>query len=549
MKKIMFVLLAAIMFGSMFAYVKQAKALSNGMTLDPVELIYNPPYGGPNDFYWNLTITTTDNVAGWEATLLWDAAVVRVIDVTWGNFMTGYPVSGGYIIGSSANQIQLGQYFTAPGTVSGSGWLATIHFTFVLPGYTQMFFLESKVWDDATPKNEYNLLPPGGDTEMYCHVLSAVPHPAFIWYTADAINPDPTHSCYDSGRTTTYGTVVYFNASTYSYDVGDVYWDSVGKVWAKTGSYPDIVKLLWEYGDGKSDIYGTAYGNFSWTSQHTYTAYNKAGWVVNLTVWDTENQYWSSTWRYQGSAPSDIVPMYRDLAIVDIWPSLPPYQNWEEFGDDWGTYWGFDSTDFWIPNVADPYWNYLVDFPSYGYPAGTTVKTAYQDYGSEGLYINVVGNNFGSVPEKATINLYALYLEQHVKVGNPPLAVFNVGVEKLGTWTKTIASNRGTGLGGCVALWLPAKNGTYLLFATIQPADDTQMHDMDHTNDYMLLSKPLCNVAVWDKVLHGTNPDYAFQLKTNSIFTSFACDLSRNGKVGPEDFALISSNFGKLPPN
>lgn len=695
MKKIMFVLLAAIMFSSMFVYVKQAKALSNGMTLDPVELVYNPPYGGPNDFYWNLTITTTDNVAGWEATLLWDAAVVRVLDATYGDFMTGYPVTGvPAVIGSSGNQIQLGQYFTAPGTVSGSGWLATIHFTFVLPGYTQMYFLEAKVWDDSTPKNEYNLLPPLGDTEMYCHVLSDLPHPAFRWYTDDGINPCPKHACYDQGRTTYSGTPVHFNGSS-SYDVGDVYWDGVTHTWAKTVNYPDIVEWIWDFNDGyySNDIrlyhgtlprgviirlgdpdigralvafksyekhdktvvadgfydgigagpapawegvyndtdlsgnvtmgdfryvtpsifwpalascvpvapidpdFGNAlvafkadekhtdgimsepgssevvvpgyinglYDNWEpiyrdrqykdtiWTDpgygivncgavtwDHEFSAYNKSGWVVELTVYDSEGEYWSTNWRYQGPAPSNTVPMWRDLAIVDIWASLPPYQNWEEYDDDWGNYWFFDSSDFWLPNVADPYWNYKVDFPSYGYPAGTTVKSAWNTYGSEGLYVLVTGNNFGSVPEKATINLYAFYLEQHVKVGNPPLAVFNIGVEKIGTWTRVINKGAGTGW-NCYTVWMPPKNGTYLLFATIQPADDTQVHDMDHSNDYFLLSKPICNIAKWDFV--------GLTLLTNSIFTQFTCDLSRNGKVGPEDFALISSNFGKLPPS
>jgi hypothetical protein len=702
MKKIMFVLLATIMLGSMFVYVKQAKALSDGMTLDPVEIVPVLPYGGPNDFYWNLTITTTHACASWEAKLLWNPGVLRILDVTWGNFFNDgvASVANATSLGSSGESILLGQYFTAPGTVTGSGWLAELHFTFVLPGYTQIYFLEANVTDDSTPKISYDLLPPFGDTEMYCRATSTLPYPEFYWYTDDGINPCPKHDCYDQGRITHVGTPVHFNGEA-SYDVGEIFWDSVLKQWNTTVGYPDIVEWVWDFKDGyysndlrlyhgtlprgdivhvgdadigyalfafksyekhdetvdvndeydgigvgplpawegvynDTDLSGNVtigdyrytpadifppilacnyvvdldpdigldligfnadekhadgivsepgepdtvyppyvnelYDNWEpiyrdrqykdtvWTDpgygevnagdvewDHMFSAYNKDGWVVSLTVYDSEGQYWNTDWRYGGPALGNTVPMWRDLAIVDIWASLPPYYLWEETGTDWGEYWFFDSSDFWLPNTADQYWNYLVDFPSYGYPAGETIKSAWTNYGSEGLYILVTANNFGSVPEKARVNLYAFYLEQHAKPGNPPVPILNIGVEKIGTWAPTINGGAGTGW-GLLTIWMPPKNGTYLLFATIQPADDTQVRDLDKSNDYFLLSKPICNIANWDKVNHGSDPDYDYQLITNIVFAQYMCDMSRNGKVGPEDFAMLSSQYGAKPP-
>jgi len=532
MKKIMFVLLTAIMLASMFVTVKQAKAVTNGMVMDPVEKVVDPPMDGSDlTFLWQLNISTTYLVSSWEAKLLWDPAVLKCLDVTFGDFMTpGSSVDNQSKISGGGESVLLGQYYKLSLTSTGDGVLATIKFTFVLPGVTQLWFVESKVWDDAL--NEYNLLPPTGDT-LNCRVISNRPHPSFTWKTDDGINPCPIHTVYDQGRDiSTTGTTVHFNGSL-SYDVGNVYWD--GSAWAKDGGYPDITAFLWEYGDGAYDYYTGV--NFSTTTDHVFPDYKKAGYLVNMTIWDSEDEWWSSTWRYQGPVPSNTVPMWRDIAIVDIWPSLPPYELWDEYGIDWGEYWGFDSVNYVIPNTNDNYWNYKVDFPSWGYPPGTTVKSAYNDWGSEGLYINVAGNNFGTVPEKVTIRLYALALDYYLKVSPPPLETkFTTFVEKIGEWKKTMKPNSGTGLGGCVAIWLPPKNGTYLLFATIESQDSAAVHDGDTSNNYMLLSQPMSNQAVWQ-----SNPGLYM------VYAEWLCDIDGNGKVGSSDFALFSKYFGTRP--
>jgi hypothetical protein len=530
MKKLMFVLLAAIMFASMFVAVKQAKALTNGMVMDPVENVVDPPMDGSDiTFLWPINISTAYAVSAWEAKLLWDPAVLCMLEIKWGTFMTGADISNSSVVSSGKEWVLLGQNFVEQHTVTGDGVLATIKFCFVLPGVTQLWFLESKVWDDALV--EYNLLPPSGGT-LNGRVRSNRPHPAFFWKTDDGINPLPTHTDYCGGRTTTTGTTVHFNGSR-SYDVGNVYWD--GAAWQKDGGYPDIVRYRWEWGDGTPATDGAARD-----VDHVFAGYSYLGYWVNLTVWDSEGDWWSSTWRCEGSYPTDNVPMWRDLAIVDIWPSLPPYQNWEEYGDDWGNYWFFDSTDFLLPNTGDDYWNYLVDFPSYLYPPGETVMSAWNNYGSEGLYILVTANNFGSVPEKALIRLYAVYVELDLKMAPPPpKALMDTSVELIGSWSRVIAKGAGTGW-NCYTVWMPPKNGTYVLFATIEAADSTAVHDGDRSNDYMALTQAVSNIAKWDSV--------NLVLITNPVFVQYMCDIEGNGKVGPEDFALLSSNYGAKPP-
>jgi hypothetical protein len=531
MKKLMFVLLAAIMFASMFVAVKQARAATEAMILDPIYNVVNPPMDGSDlTFVWPVNISTATQVSAWEAKLLWDPAVVRFVEIEWGTFMSGAEVSNSLVTSSGQEWVLFGQNFIEQHTVTGDGVLANVKFTFVLPGFTQMWFLEAKVWDDSLV--ETNLLSGYAGNTVNGQLKSNRPHPVFTWRTDDGINPCPNHTCYDQGRLTASWTVVHFNG-TVSYDVSNVGW--TGTNWEHLPGYPDIVRYRWEWGDGTPATDGVA-----GVVDHVFQGYSYLGYTVNLTVWDSEGDWWSSTWRFGGSFPTDTVPMWRDLAIVDIWPSLPPYQNWEEYGDDWGNYWFFDSTDFWLANTGDNYWNYLVDFPSYGYPPGETVMSAWNNYGSEGLYILVTANNFGSVPEKALIRLYAVYVELDIRMAPPPAtARLDTSVDLIGSWSRVIPAGAGTGW-NCYTIWMPPKNGTYVLFATIEAAQETQIYDGDRSNDYMALTQAVCNIASWDSV--------GLSLRTNPVFVQYMCDIEGNGKVGPEDFALLSSNYGAKPP-
>jgi hypothetical protein len=529
-KKAVIILVFALMLFNASARLNLVHSISNGMCMDPVAKVVDPPMDGSDlTFTWNLNISTSIAVSAWEAIILWDPSVLNAMDVKFGTFMTPGSVVSNYTYPPMPQTVgkllTLGQLYNTQGyTSTGDGLLATIKFTFILPGVTTLYIIEAKVWDDSL--NEYNLMPPTGDT-LNGQLSSNRPHPIFVWTTDDGINPVPNQTIYYAGRSLSAGTVVHFNGSL-SYDVGNVYWD--GSKWVRDGGYPDIVKFRWEYGDGKYDVYGTVYGNFSKTTNYTYTAYNKADWLVNLTVWDSEGEWWSSTWRYGGPEPSNRLKMWRDVAVVDIWPWLPQYYLWDEYGTNSIGNW--ESSDCWLPNTGDNYWNYHLP-PCCGQPQGTTAS-------SWGLFVLVIANNYGSVPEKVTVRLYAQYLREGLKiVPPPPKARFATGVEKIGEWNNDLQPVSGSNWND-QCKWFPAKNGTYLLFATIEAQDGVALHDGNPDNNYIMLSTPICNIAVWDKA--------TLTLKTDSIFTQYRCDIDGNGKVGAEDFALLSANFGAKPP-
>jgi hypothetical protein len=229
--------------------------------------------------------------------------------------------------------------------------------------------LNAKVWDNDLVKTDL--------TGIDGRVKSDVPHPQFWWWTSDVAGvnkagnmtfhgtgPLPDHEVSDGGRMLPYATTVYFTGN-FSYDVSNMVWNGTAYVLNASDS---ITKYRWEYGDGEVDEY---FGdNLTDLTDHVYADYNQAGYLVNLTVWGGggASDCWSSTWRFTGPSPDDTVPMWRDVGVVDIWPSLIPYQNWDELGDDWYSYWWYDSSDFYMPHTKDPYWNYnMTDLYCYYY--------------------------------------------------------------------------------------------------------------------------------------------------------------------------------------
>jgi hypothetical protein len=126
MKKLMFVLLAAIMFASMFVAVKQARAATEAMILDPIYNVVNPPMDGSDlTFVWPVNISTATQVSAWEAKLLWDPAVVRFVEIEWGTFMSGAEVSNSLVTSSGQEWVLFGQNFIEQHTVTGDGFLPT----------------------------------------------------------------------------------------------------------------------------------------------------------------------------------------------------------------------------------------------------------------------------------------------------------------------------------------------------------------------------------------------------------------------------------------
>ena len=529
--KILFTLMTATIMLSVFAGLNLVKAPDYGyMALNPTEKIYDPAYGTQGDFFqWEVNISTSVSVSAWEAYLYWDPSVLRSspdFPVVWGTFMSGAPVQG-YARRIGENAIQFGQYFTTQHTVTGTGTLAWLNMTFLLPGATTVNFLYATVWDDNL--NEYTLSFYNG------RIKSNRPHPTFTWSTADGRNPLPQHTIYDGGDSITWSDTVTFNASG-SFDVSNLVWS--GSAWVPGAGYPDIVKYRWEFGDGAFDE-----GADKITTTHVYSGYNKDGWLVNLTVWDSEGDYWSTTWRYGGPDPANTVPMWRDVAIVDIWPSLPPYDVYDEDGTDWYSYWLFDTTDYWIPNLNDPYWNYHLP-PSYcddmGVPENITVKQAWEDYGLPPLYILVTACNYGSVNEKVTVKLYAAHIDVKVKrQAGAWVRVTAQDVYLIDTFTKTLNAGSGSSW-SLMTLWMPPKDGFYVLFATIEPANNAVMADQDPSNNYYVMPALFSTTAAWNST--------ARTLVKEQSFARYVVDIDGSGKIDGTDFSVLANKaiFGKF---
>jgi len=519
--KILFTILAATIMLSLFAGLNNTQAQEYGtMALNPVEKVFDPEYGTQGDFFlWELNISTTVDVSAWEAYLWWDPAVLRISvekPVVWGTFMSDASVEGvAQPVGAGA--IRLGQYFTEEHTVTGSGVLAYLNFTFVLPGATTVKFAYALVFDNDL--NSYEL------TGVDGRIKSNRPHPAFTWSTADGRNPLPRHTIRDGGDAIVHYDEVIFDASA-SFDVSNLVWD--GTAWVPDDDYPDIVYYRWEFGDGDVEE-----GEDLVTVTHVYPGYNKDGWLVNLTVWDSEGDYWSTTWRYGGPDPSNVVPMWRDVAIVDIWPSLPPYYLWDEEGEDWYQWWWFDSVDYWIPNINDAYWDYSLPdsfCDDFGLPYGTTVR----EFGAP-LWILVTACNYGSVDERVTIKLYAAYAKE--KVDTPKWVIrTEQDVYLIDTFTVTLRAGKGSGW-SLITLWMPPKDGFYVFFATIEPAKGAVVEDQDPTNNYFVMPSLFSTIARWDK----TN----LELITAEPYARYLVDLTGDGKVTPKEFTILSLVYGK----
>jgi len=54
------------------------------------------------------------------------------------------------------------------------------------------------------------------------------------------------------------------------------------------------------------------------------------------------------------------------------------------------------------------------------------------------------------------------------------------------------------------------------------------------------LTQAVSNIARWDSV--------NLVLITNPVFVQYMADIDGDGKLGPSDFALLSSNYGARPP-
>ena len=696
MKKIAFAAMAAIILVSAFVGIRMYTVNAtndNRMYFDPTEKVYSPPYGGPLNFTYDLRMNTTHtDVSIWEAVLLWNPKVIRVLNVVYGTYFTNttYLEDVSPYINPSGTGMTFGQYYSEKTLGEGNhdGLLATINFTFVAPAATAITFVNATITTDAFVTYVLD-----GQTGL---VKSNRPHAEFWWYTNDtagnvgqynstAHGPSPLANTpiYDGARNVYAGSTVYFNASTLTYDVTNMEWS--GTAWALNASGIGISHYVWDFGDGygTNDIridtttgyangstvlsldtdvgnalfafktfekyyanltgsgyvyhdpiindtntdgkyesandtilynpnaitilenqtlkafpsnvkhtgvttafasgngiykdlqlttetgYGVVSANDVAIVSHVYQAYTNPGYTVSLTAYDASGDYWSSTWRYGGVRDDDFVPCYRDVGLVSIWPSLIPFQIWDNGtgGDagDWWQFWNFDSTDFYYPSVTDPYWNYMMPdswCSDAEVPVNSTVKQAWDLLGDwagwgPGWNILVTANNYGSVKEKCLINLYAAAVTFKLSgAGISTYAPVQIAdIEKIASWTYTLnAGVYGAGMiapsgsGWALATnWMPTKNAAYIIYATIDIANGATGSEAVSSNNLFVLPQMCSNIAVWNFTGTADKEALVSPVKT---YWNYLCDIRNVGSVSTTDLSpslawLGSNNLWK----
>ena len=286
---------------------------------------------------------------------------------------------------------------------------------------------------------------------------------------------------------------------------------------------------------------------------HVYSSYNFDGWEPILRVYDSEGDYWQTNWRFGGSAPENIVPMWRDVGIPDIWPTLPPYDI-----EGWSDWWGWDTTDYVIPSPTDPWWDtplYDYDADGMGVPHGTTFREM-------GVWVTVSAANYGTVHDWVKVSLYAIKIEvgaastklNYTTIGGTftwlkqySLAVDDPGptIEYIGSDTTKINAMAGAGF-YFTFFWMPKTPGFYIFFATIDIIDAcTQDQNLDN-NYFMLGTMVTALPSAW-----ADGYAASFLGITTWNYAVYCADLTtryvgggNEHKVGPLDFFAFSKCFG-----
>jgi len=403
----------------------------------------------PTSFNVTVDIDTDYDLEAWEAVIWYDPGVLTVTNVYFAGYLPA-PTSDFWTTMHGA--VRLGQSVQTQTYGTGAGDLAYVEFTYITPAPTSITLaLLYGITTDLTIQYAAN-------TPLQVTVNTHYPHPEFYWYTEDGINPVPNETISEAGRLIPFNTKVIFNASA-SYDCDG-------------GS---IVQYIWDFGDGNGTVETDP------ITEHYYADYNMDGYLVNLTVIDDSGLAWSTTYRYGGPAASDTVPMWRDVAVVDIWPSL-----------DW-----FDSVH-------------------YQAPPGTEFQ------------IVVTACNYGSVPETTIIKLYAVKIEAKIDFTTPgPIwkKVKPGDLYLIDTFVYDFDPESGSGF-SLITLWTPPEPGLYLLFATIELSGNP-FADQNWDNNYVQC------------------PTVVDTLTDPATFAAYVVDLDGDGSVGTRDLYIFGQMYGK----
>jgi len=212
--------------------------------------------GDPGAYYTaNVTVADVTDLSAWELKLGFDPVILALdeADVIEGPFLSAVGTTD-FNVEVTAGYVQVGCALTEDVTASGSGTLTTISFL-VLPNYFDTYLYNSTLGEIAHTT---------ADGEFTSTLV-----PNFNWTPEYPIANE----------------TVTFNATE-----------------SFSGLGLNITDYSWDFGDGSA---GTGV-----IVNHTYTAYRKEPYIVNLTVTDETAR--------QVSLAQELL-IYREVVIADIW--------------------------------------------------------------------------------------------------------------------------------------------------------------------------------------------------------------------------------------
>ncbi|MBE0511771.1 PKD domain-containing protein [Candidatus Bathyarchaeota archaeon] len=377
-KTLLLMLVTALLFVNLAA-IRISKAQETTVYVDPAE-----GTADPGTYYSvNVTVADVDGLSAWELKLGYNPVILdlKEADVVEGPFLSAAGTTDFYVVVSAYGYVQVGCALTVDVTASGNGTLATFSFLVLpnYPGVSNLTLFDTGLYDIDLADIDRTT----ADGEFTSTLV-----PAFAWTPEYPIANE----------------TVTFNAT-----------DSF------SGLGLNITEYSWDFGDGTT---GTGV-----IVNHTYTAYQKEPYIVNLTITDEEAR--------QVSTAKELL-IYRDVAIADIWVTD---QNLDE---------AFTTID------------------------STAVSTYYPPYG-----IVVTAANFGTQTETFNVTL----------TFSAPTDLIGYGVTE-STYNVTLAPGKGSGFSlwydwnATDPAGNPLPTGTYTFTATATTVEG----EIDIDNNEITLS-------------------------------------------------------------
>ena len=245
--------------------------------LDPATIVANPG----ETFTVEIKVEDVTNLNAWEIKLKWDVNVLEFPpEVEEGDFLSNVGSTQLQVTTTMMFQtIQIGVSLLEEAGASGSGTLAILTFKVLDSGNCTLDLYDTKLFDIGG----YSIDHTTDDGYFY----SSTPVATFT------IEPAVWHATPINQYWGDVGTQTFNASACYDPDGGT------------------IVSYEWDFGDGTTGE--------GMVVSHTYTEYRSEPYIVTLTVTDDDGESWSH---------SEELKIYRDIAIVDIWPTDTIY--WEE---------------------------------------------------------------------------------------------------------------------------------------------------------------------------------------------------------------------------